>query len=38
VLPVLRQCFDAACPLEHNGYKVTMAAGAAARAIVEAAR
>jgi xanthine dehydrogenase YagS FAD-binding subunit len=38
VLPVLKQCFGEARPLEHNGYKVAMAAGAAARAIVEAAR
>lgn len=38
MLPVLKQCFGEARPLEHNGYKITMAAGAAARAIVEAAR
>jgi xanthine dehydrogenase YagS FAD-binding subunit len=38
VLPALKQCFGEARPLEHNGYKITMAAGAAARAIVEAAR
>jgi len=38
VLPVLKQCFGEARPLEHNGYKIAMAAGAAARAIVEAAR
>jgi len=38
VLPLLKQCFGEARPLEHNGYKIAMAAGAAARAIVEAAR
>jgi xanthine dehydrogenase YagS FAD-binding subunit len=37
VLPVLRECFGGARPLARNGYKIGMAAGAAARAIVEAA-
>ena len=37
LLPVLGACFGDARPLEHNRYKVTMGAGAAARAIVEAA-
>jgi len=37
VLPVLKQCLGDARPLEHNGYKIMMAAGAATRAIVEAA-
>lgn len=36
VLPILREAFGEARPLQHNEYKVTMAAGAAARAIVEA--
>ena len=36
VLPILRAAFDDARPLQHNGYKVAMAAGAATRAIVEA--
>jgi xanthine dehydrogenase YagS FAD-binding subunit len=37
VLPVLRESFGDARPLENNRYKIAMAAGAAARAIVEAA-
>lgn len=37
LLPVLKQCFGDARPLADNGYKIAMAAGAAARAIVEAA-
>jgi xanthine dehydrogenase YagS FAD-binding subunit len=37
VLPVLKQCFDDARPLAENRFKIAMAAGAAARAIVEAA-
>ena len=37
VLPVLKQCFEDARPLADNQFKVAMAAGAAARAIVEAA-
>lgn len=36
VLPVLRDALRDARPLKHNGYKITMAAGAAARAIVDA--
>lgn len=36
VLPVLRDALRYARPLKHNGYKITMAAGAAARAIVDA--
>ena len=36
VLPILRAALDDARPLQHNRYKVPMAAGAAARAIVEA--
>lgn len=36
VLPILRAAFGEARPLAHNGYKVPMAVGAAARAIVEA--
>lgn len=36
VLPILRAAFGEARPLEHNGYKISMAAGAAARAVVEA--
>jgi xanthine dehydrogenase YagS FAD-binding subunit len=36
VLPILRAALSDARPLEHNQYKVVMAAGAAARAIVEA--
>ncbi|WP_410676100.1 FAD binding domain-containing protein [Amycolatopsis sp. cmx-4-68] len=36
VLPILRSALGEARPLQHNGYKVAMAAGAAARAIVEA--
>ncbi len=36
VLPILRSALSEARPLQHNGYKVAMAAGAAARAIVEA--
>jgi xanthine dehydrogenase YagS FAD-binding subunit len=36
VLPILRQGLAEARPLEHNGFKVAMAAGAAARAIVQA--
>ena len=36
VLPVLRESLSAARPLEHNRYKVAMAAAAAMRAIVEA--
>lgn len=34
VLPVLQSALSEARPLEHNGYKITMAANAAARAIV----
>jgi xanthine dehydrogenase YagS FAD-binding subunit len=37
VLPAIRKALEAARPLEHNGYKVTMAANAAARAIALAA-
>jgi xanthine dehydrogenase YagS FAD-binding subunit len=37
VLPILREAFREARPLAHNRYKVAMAAGAAARAIEEAA-
>ncbi|HEX7388470.1 MAG TPA: FAD binding domain-containing protein [Acidiphilium sp.] len=37
VLPILREAMIEARPLRHNGYKITMAAGAAARAIVNAA-
>ena len=37
VLPVLKQCFGCARPLAENRFKISMAAGAAARAIVEAA-
>ncbi|MBW8742924.1 MAG: FAD binding domain-containing protein [Sphingomonas sp.] len=37
LLPVLKQCFGDARPLADNGYKIAMAAGAATRAIVEAA-
>jgi len=37
VLPILKRCFGDARPLADNGYKIAMAAGAAARAIVEAA-
>jgi len=37
LLPVLKQCFGDARPLADNGYKIAMAAGAAARAIAEAA-
>lgn len=37
VLPVLKQCLGDARPLADNGYKIAMAAGAAARAIAEAA-
>ena len=37
VLPVLEQCFGDARPLTDNRFKIAMAAGAAARAIVEAA-
>ena len=37
LLPVLKQCFGDARPLADNGYKIAMAAGAAVRAIVEAA-
>lgn len=36
VLPVLRESLAEARPLDHNGYKIAMAAGAAARAIIEA--
>ena len=36
VMPILRDALREAKPLHHNGYKVAMAAGAAARAIVEA--
>jgi len=36
LLPALRQCLADARPLEHNRYKVAMAAGAAMRALVEA--
>ena len=36
VFPVLRDDLARARPLAHNGYKIAMAAGAAARAIVEA--
>ena len=36
VRPILMAALADARPLAHNGYKVTMAAGAAARAIVEA--
>jgi len=37
LLPVLKQCFGNARSLADNGYKIAMAAGAATRAIVEAA-
>lgn len=37
VLPILKSAMRDARPLEHNRYKIAMAAGAAARAIVEAA-
>jgi len=37
VLPVLKQCCGCARPLAENRFKISMAAGAAARAIVEAA-
>ena len=37
VLPILRAAMGKARPLSHNRYKIAMAAGAAARAIVEAA-
>jgi xanthine dehydrogenase YagS FAD-binding subunit len=37
VLPAIRTALQAARPLQHNGYKVTLAANAAARAIVLAA-
>lgn len=37
VFPILRAAMTDARPLSHNRYKVSMAAGAAARAIVEAA-
>ena len=37
VLPILNAALADARPLEHNGYKVAMAAGAATRAIMEAA-
>lgn len=37
VLPVLLECFGEARPLDGNRFKIAMAAGAAARAIVEAA-
>ncbi|MGF7151905.1 xanthine dehydrogenase YagS FAD-binding subunit [Sphingomonas zeicaulis] len=37
VLPILRRSLSEARPLAHNRYKVAMAAGAAARAIVQAA-
>jgi xanthine dehydrogenase YagS FAD-binding subunit len=36
VLPAIRQALSNAKPLQHNGYKVTMAANAAARALVAA--
>jgi xanthine dehydrogenase YagS FAD-binding subunit len=36
VLPALREALSAARPLEHNRYKIPMAAAAAMRAIVEA--
>lgn len=36
VMPILRAAFSEARPLEHNRYKIAMAARAAARAIVEA--
>ena len=37
VLPVLKQCFEDSRPLTDNRFKIAMAAGAAARAVVEAA-
>jgi xanthine dehydrogenase YagS FAD-binding subunit len=36
VLPIIQAALAEARPLAHNGFKVTMAAGAATRAIVEA--
>lgn len=37
VMPIMRAALVGARPLDHNGYKIAMAAGAATRAVIEAA-